>query len=149
MAISRAAGGPDARIEAAVKAYVGGDLSALDKLEVSQPGGAFHQRVWIALRTIPAGETDTYGALSKRLGLENGARAVGHAAAVNRIALIVPCHRLVGARGALTGFAYGIERKRWLLEHEGALAHLVVCDSRRPGEGALSKSIRARMAGIK
>jgi len=116
------ASGPDPRVEAALRAYLAGDLAALDDLDATQPGGEFHQRVWRALREIPAGKTETYGGLSRRLGLDNGARAVGHAAAVNRIALIVPCHRLVGARGALTGFAYGIERKRWLLEHEGALA---------------------------
>jgi methylated-DNA-[protein]-cysteine S-methyltransferase len=120
--VQRLTAGPDARLASALRAYVAGEVRALDTVEVMQDGGAFHQRVWDALRKIPPGRTETYGVLARRLGLENGARAVGQAAAVNRVALIVPCHRLVGARGALTGFAHGIERKRWLLEHEGSLA---------------------------
>lgn len=112
--------GADPEVEHALAAYVGGDLHAIDALAVAQSGTAFQQRVWDALRGIPAGRTESYGRLAARLGFPEGARAVGSAAARNAIALIVPCHRLVGARGELTGFAHGVERKRWLLEHEGA-----------------------------
>lgn len=84
-------------------------------------GTDFERRVWSALLEIPAGRTDTYGALARRLALPNGARAVGAAAGRNPVGILVPCHRLIGANGQLTGYAGGLERKRWLLHHEGAL----------------------------
>ena len=83
-------------------------------------GSAFEHRVWNALRTIPYGATTSYGELAKRLGDRHASRAVGLANGKNPIPIIVPCHRVVGAKGELTGFGGGLDRKRWLLEHEGA-----------------------------
>ena len=84
-------------------------------------GSAFEHRVWNALRTIPYGATTSYGELARRLGDAHATRAVGAANGKNPIPIIVPCHRVVGAKGELTGFGGGLDRKRWLLEHEGAL----------------------------
>src|SRR4029079_5446383 len=84
------------------------------------PGGTpFQQQVWTALRAIPAGTVLTYGELATQLGKQTAYRAVGMNNALNPIAIVVPCHRLVGANGTLTGYAGGLERKRWLLLHEG------------------------------
>ena len=99
-------------------AFFRGDLRALDPLRVRTGGTDFQRRVWAALREIPSGATTTYGALARAIGRPSAARAVGHANGSNPIALVVPCHRVVGSDGALTGYAGGIERKRWLLEHE-------------------------------
>lgn len=104
----------------ALRAYLGGELRALDAVAVDAGGTAFQQRVWAALRTIPPGETSSYGALAGRLGSPNGARAVGLANGLNPINLFIPCHRLVGSTGALTGYGGGIARKSWLLAHERA-----------------------------
>jgi methylated-DNA-[protein]-cysteine S-methyltransferase len=84
-------------------------------------GTAFQRRVWEELRTIPRGSTVTYGELAARLGRPGAARAVGSAVARNPISIVVPCHRVVGSGGALTGYAGGLDRKRMLLEREGAL----------------------------
>jgi len=84
----------------------------------------FERRVWDLLRTIPYGATTSYGALARRLGDPRATRAVGAANGKNPIPIIVPCHRVLGARGELTGFGGGLDRKRWLLEHEGALLRL-------------------------
>jgi methylated-DNA-[protein]-cysteine S-methyltransferase len=89
-------------------------------------GSAFEHRVWNALRAIPFGTTTTYGALAKQLGDRNATRAVGLANGKNPIPIIVPCHRVVGAKGELTGFGGGLDCKRWLLEHEGSLMRLGV-----------------------
>jgi methylated-DNA-[protein]-cysteine S-methyltransferase len=105
-----------------LRAYFDGEIEALDRVPVDAGGSAFQRRVWSALRRIPAGRTESYGALARKLGAPGSARAVGLAAARNPVTFVVPCHRLIGAGGELTGFAYGIERKRWLLEHEGARA---------------------------
>ena len=89
------------------------------------PGGSpFERRVWAALRRIPYGATVSYGELARRLGDVRATRAVGAANARNPIPIIVPCHRVVGSRGELVGFGGGLDRKRWLLEHEGALMML-------------------------
>lgn len=90
-------------------------------LPLEAMGSAFEHRVWNALRTIPYGATTTYGELARRLGDVNATRAVGAANAKNPIPIIVPCHRVVGAKGELTGFGGGLDRKRWFLEHEGVL----------------------------
>jgi methylated-DNA-[protein]-cysteine S-methyltransferase len=82
-------------------------------------GTEFQQRVWRELTKIPFGETRSYGQLAKRLNNPNGSRAVGLANGRNPIAIVVPCHRVIGADGSLTGFGGGIERKEWLLSHEG------------------------------
>ena len=85
-------------------------------------GTAFQRRVWAALTEIPAGRTETYGQLAARIGAPTAVRAVGLANGANPVGVIVPCHRVVGASGKLTGYAGGLERKKWLLEHEGARA---------------------------
>ncbi len=89
-------------------------------LPLDPAGSAFERRVWDALRAIPYGSTVSYGELARRLGDPRATRAVGAANGKNAIPIIVPCHRVVGARGELTGFGGGLDRKRWLLEHEGA-----------------------------
>jgi len=93
-------------------------------LPLDAEGTAFERRVWDLLRAIPYGTTTSYGELARRLGEPKDARAVGAANGKNPIPIIVPCHRVIGANGDLTGFGGGLERKRWLLEHEGALLGL-------------------------
>lgn len=105
-------------IKAAFAAYFDGDLAALDQIPVELDGTAFQNEVWSALRQIAPGRTLAYGAFAERLGRPQSARAVGHANGANPRSIVVPCHRLVGADGALTNYGGGIERKRWLLEHE-------------------------------
>jgi O-6-methylguanine DNA methyltransferase len=100
--------------------YFDGDLAALDDVRVAADGTPFQRRVWAALRRIPAGETTTYGRLAADLGRAGSARAVGAANGANPVAIVVPCHRVVGADGTLTGYAGGLERKRFLLRHEAA-----------------------------
>jgi len=101
-----------------LRAYLAGRPSGLARIPLDLEGTPFQRRAWAALRRVPAGRTVSYGALAARLGVPRGARAVGRAAASNPVALLVPCHRLVGGRGALTGFRWGIERKRALLALE-------------------------------
>ncbi len=101
-----------------LKRFFAGDLAAIDQIDVEPAGTCFHNAVWRALRGITAGKTKTYGDVAKELGRPNAARAVGFANGANPISVIIPCHRLVGAQGALTGYAGGIDRKRWLLSHE-------------------------------
>lgn len=115
-----------ATARAAVEAYFGGDLTALDGLAVKTRGTVFQRAVWAALRAIPAGQTRTYGQLAAAIGSPKAVRAAGLANGQNPIAVIVPCHRVIGANGTLTGYAGGIERKRWLLEHEQASARAAV-----------------------
>ena len=102
-----------------IRAYLAGDHSSLDAIPVSTEGTAFQQEVWSALRGIPPGTTMSYGALAKQLGRPAAPRAVGSANALNPISLVIPCHRLIGANASLTGYGGGLERKRWLLKHEG------------------------------
>jgi AraC family transcriptional regulator of adaptative response/methylated-DNA-[protein]-cysteine methyltransferase len=90
------------------------------QLQLDLRGTEFQLRVWQALRRIPRGETRSYGQLARELGAPRSARAVARACAMNRVALLVPCHRVVGAGGALSGYRWGVERKRKLLEAEGA-----------------------------
>lgn len=99
--------------------YFAGDYSALDTIPVTTGGTVFQQHVWSALRTIPPGTTMTYGTLAAHLGKPTAYRAVGRTNALNPIAIVLPCHRVVGADASLTGYAGGLERKRWLLQHEG------------------------------
>ncbi|HET9160056.1 MAG TPA: methylated-DNA--[protein]-cysteine S-methyltransferase [Caulobacteraceae bacterium] len=105
----------------AIGKYLKGELHALDGLEVATGGTAFQRQVWAALRSIPAGETLSYSGLAQRIGRPKAVRAVGLANGSNPIAVVVPCHRVIGASGALTGYAGGMERKAWLLRHEGAV----------------------------
>ena len=114
------------RVRAAVERYFGGEVRALDGLTVTTGGTDFQRSVWKALRAIPAGETRTYGQLAAAIGSPKAVRAAGLANGQNPIAVIVPCHRVIGANGTLTGYAGGLERKRWLLEHEGAAAPAAV-----------------------
>jgi methylated-DNA-[protein]-cysteine S-methyltransferase len=101
-------------------AYFEGDLAAIEAIETSPRGTPFQQQVWALLRTIPAGEVTTYSQLAQRLGNPLSTRAVGAANGRNPIAIIHPCHRVIGASNALTGYAGGLDRKRWLLDHERA-----------------------------
>jgi len=102
----------------ALDAYFAGQLEALDGLAVETGGSEFQRRVWRALRDIPAATTTSYGALAATLGQPSASRAVGLANGSNPICLVVPCHRVIGADGSLTGYGGGLERKRWLLAHE-------------------------------
>ena len=104
-----------------LEAYFEGDLHVLDGVPVRTDGSAFQQQVWRSLREIPVGETWTYGQLAAHVKRPQAARAVGHANSLNPVAIIVPCHRVIGASSSLTGYAGGLERKEWLLRHEGAL----------------------------
>ena len=103
-----------------LQAYFRGDFAALDAIAVDPGGTAFQQNVWAALRQIPIGETTSYGRLAARLGKPSASRAVGMANSKNPIGIVIPCHRVIGANGSLTGYAGGLERKRWLLTHEQA-----------------------------
>jgi methylated-DNA-[protein]-cysteine S-methyltransferase len=107
-------------IKAALAAYFAGDLMAIERIPVNTGGTAFQNAVWSALRAIASGRTVTYSQLAHTLGKPRSARAVGHANGANPVCIVVPCHRLVGADGALTGYGGGVERKRWLLNHEAA-----------------------------
>ncbi|HQR90651.1 MAG: methylated-DNA--protein-cysteine methyltransferase [Caulobacter sp. 12-67-6] len=99
--------------------YFDGQLDALPAISWATGGTAFQRTVWTALLDVPAGTTSTYAALAARIGKPAATRAVGAANGANPIAILVPCHRLVGANGSLTGYAGGLERKQWLLRHEG------------------------------
>ena len=110
-------------LKAALSAYFDGDLTSLDAIACATGGTPFQRTVWAALRAIPAGTTLSYGALAQRIGKPAAVRAVGLANGANPIGLVVPCHRAIGANGALTGYGGGIERKGWLLRHEGVVFH--------------------------
>ena len=107
-------------VRRAVEAYFAGDPKALDGLTTKTGGTAFQRSVWAALRAIPAGETRSYAQLAAAIGSPKAVRAAGLANGQNPIAVIVPCHRVIGANGTLTGYAGGLERKKWLLAHEAA-----------------------------
>ena len=107
-----------ARFRKAIEAYFKGDLNALESLPVETAGTGFQRTVWKALREIPAGTTRSYGELAARIGKPKASRAVGLANGSNPVGIIVPCHRVIGADGSLTGYGGGLERKRWLLDHE-------------------------------
>jgi methylated-DNA-[protein]-cysteine S-methyltransferase len=100
--------------------YFGGDLHALDGLEVETAGTPFQEKVWSELRRIPSGTTRTYLELATAIGLPSAVRAVGAANGANPVGIVVPCHRVIGSNGSLTGFAGGLVAKRWLLDHESA-----------------------------
>lgn len=104
----------------ALEAYFAGDIAAIDTLPVETGGAPFQREVWRALRTIPAGEAITYTSLAGRAGRPAAIRAAGHANGSNPVSVVIPCHRVIGTNGALTGYGGGLERKAWLLRHEGA-----------------------------
>jgi methylated-DNA-[protein]-cysteine S-methyltransferase len=105
--------------ETLLRRYFGGDLAVLDGIPVELNGTPFQKEVWQALRRIPAGSTISYAELARRIGSPSAVRAVGTANGANPVAVIVPCHRVIGADGSLTGYGGGLERKQWLLAHEG------------------------------
>lgn len=113
-------GATPAATRRALQRYFTGKLQAIDDIPIETGGTQFQGHVWRALRRIPAGTTLTYSRMATRLKCPLAVRAVGAANGSNPICIVVPCHRLVGANGALTGYGGGLERKRWLLEHEGA-----------------------------
>ena len=104
-----------------IQDYFDGDLTALNGIQVRQSGATFSQSAWKAMRRITVGKTWTYSELAAKAGSPNAVRAAGTACANNAIMLIVPCHRSVKTGGALGNYAYGVEKKRWLLTHEGFL----------------------------
>ena len=104
-----------------IRAYLGGDLDAIDAVRVETGGTAFQRRVWAALRRIRAGATVTYADLARAVARPTATRAVGAINGRNPVAIIVPCHRVIGKDGSLTGYAGGLWRKRWLLNHEGVV----------------------------
>lgn len=115
-------GAVPAAVRGALEAYFAGAPDALSAMPVTAGGTPFQTAVWTALRDIPPGRTETYGQLAARIGRPTAVRAVGLANGANPVGIIVPCHRVIGARGALTGYAGGLDRKQWLLRHEQAAA---------------------------
>lgn len=105
-------------VSEAMRAYLHGDVHALDHVPVAQPGGPFQRRAWAAMRQIPPGETWSYAELAVRAGNPEATRAAGTACARNQVAPFVPCHRVVRSDGSLGGYYYGLPVKRWLLAHE-------------------------------
>jgi len=118
----------------ALAAYFDGDLDAIVSLPTAANGTAFQLAVWAALRKIPVGQTISYSALAARIGRPKAVRAVGLANGANPIAIVVPCHRVIGADASLTGYGGGLDRKRWLLAHE--------CGGRRLLDGARREAVR-------
>lgn len=108
-----------------LKAYLAGDITSVDAIPVDTGGTDFQQSCWQLLRKIPAGETWTYGQMAKLLNNPNASRAVGITNSLNPVGIVVPCHRVIGASGKLTGYAGGLNVKDWLLRHEGAQGQLL------------------------
>lgn len=104
-----------------LKEYFNGDIHALDTILADGGGTDFERQVWAELRSIPVGTTRSYGDIARKLGDINLSRAVGTANGRNPVAIVVPCHRVIGADGTMTGYGGGLKRKEWLLRHEGAL----------------------------
>lgn len=119
-------GAAPAPLRAALQDYFAGELDALGSVERATAGTPFQRAVWDALVAIPAGETRSYGELARDIGSPRAARAVGWANGSNPIAIVVPCHRVIGAGGKLTGYAGGLQRKEWLLRHERAQPWLAI-----------------------
>jgi methylated-DNA-[protein]-cysteine S-methyltransferase len=107
-----------ARTRKWLAAYFDGETADISGLVLDMRGANFEKRVWTALRAIPPGETTSYGAIARGLHAAGASRAVGMANGANPVAIIVPCHRVIGSTGSLTGYGGGLERKRWLLDHE-------------------------------
>jgi methylated-DNA-[protein]-cysteine S-methyltransferase len=109
-------------VSSTLREYFAGSVEAIERLRVDGRGTPFQERVWRALREIPPGATATYAEIAVRIGSPRGMRAVGGANHVNPIGIVVPCHRVIGKDGSLTGYAGGLARKRWLLAHEARYA---------------------------
>lgn len=107
-----------ARTRAWLTAYFDGMAAAIGDLPLDLRGAPFEKRVWIALQAIPPGQTTSYGAIAQAVGSAGASRAVGAANGANPVAIIVPCHRVIGSTGSLTGYGGGLDRKAWLIEHE-------------------------------
>jgi methylated-DNA-[protein]-cysteine S-methyltransferase len=105
---------------ARIKNYFAGDYESLTAIPVNTGGTPFQQQVWTALREIPVGQTVAYSQLAARIGKPTAARAVGMTNSLNPVAIVLPCHRVVGCNASLTGYAGGVDRKQWLLRHEHA-----------------------------
>mgnify|MGYP000650927299 CR=1 FL=1 len=101
--------------------YFDGDLKAINSITVKQPGGDFSQAAWEAMRKIKIGTTESYADLAYRAGSPAAVRAAGSACSKNKIAVIIPCHRIIKTGGAIGAYGWGVNKKIWLLEHEGAL----------------------------
>ena len=110
------------RIAEALERYFAGELPALDALDVEMNGTSFQRRVWAALRDVRPGATASYSEIARRIDAPNAVRAVGAANGANPVAIVVPCHRIIGAKGSLTGYGGGLDKKQWLLRHEQAPA---------------------------
>lgn len=120
----------------ALEAYFDGALDAIDPITTSTHGTPFQERVWAALRHIPVGQTLSYSQLADAIGQPRAVRAVGLANGANPVGIIVPCHRVIGANGSLTGYGGGLERKRWLLAHEGAITRALLDAPKGAGSSA-------------
>ena len=118
-AVSLKEGRAPQRVRAALLAYFKGDLASLKTIKWDVAGTPFQRKVWMRLAKIPPGTTMTYGAMAAELGKPKAMRAVGHANGSNPLSVVVPCHRLIGADGSLVKYGGGLERKKWLLAHEG------------------------------
>jgi methylated-DNA-[protein]-cysteine S-methyltransferase len=114
-----------------LKRYFAGDLRIIEDVAIALDGTAFQLEVWNALREIPTGETWSYGDLAKHIGRPRAVRAVGLANGMNPVCIVIPCHRVIGSNGTLTGYGGGLGRKEWLLKHEGALSQARGRDGRR------------------
>jgi methylated-DNA-[protein]-cysteine S-methyltransferase len=114
---------PDS-VKRALGAYFNGNLDALTQVKTATGGTPFQREVWKTLRTIPAGTTISYGQLASKVGRKGASRAVGAANRANPMPIVVPCHRVIGADGSLTGFGGGLAYKKWLLDHESRFASL-------------------------
>lgn len=108
-----------AGLSALIERYMNGDLQAIATIPVATGGTPFQKEVWAALRAIPLGQTISYSALAQKIHRPKAVRAVGLANGANPVSIVVPCHRVIGSNGSLTGYGGGLERKRWLLRHEG------------------------------
>ena len=122
--VSLKAGRDSGHFRRCLDEYFAGDLAALERVSVDTGGTPFQQSVWRLLRQIPAGKTASYGELAAKLNSPGAARAVGLANALNPVAIVVPCHRVIGASGHLVGYGGGLDRKRWLLAHESGFSHM-------------------------
>ena len=125
-------GEPPGAIIRSLDAYFAGDYHAFDGLPVQTAGTPFQRTVWAELRSIPAGAPISYGQLAARIGRPAASRAVGAANGANPVAIVVPCHRVIGGDGSLTGYGGSIPRKRWLLEHERG--GVFTSSTREPGQ---------------
>lgn len=131
-----------AGVAARLRAYFAGDFAALVGIDVETWGTPFQRSVWAELRRIPAGQTRTYAELAVAIGAPTAVRAVGAANGANPVGIVVPCHRVIGSDGKLTGFAGGLAAKRWLLDHEQAQLRL----PDQPGRATRVDPLRAAVA---